>query len=92
MTILEVPQVMTFDRPEVWSLLIQLFILATALLVGNLLRTNIPFLKKSLLPSALLGGLLLLIFKAIPGCDHLVNKPVMEVITYHALGLGFVAK
>ncbi|MCQ2320228.1 MAG: hypothetical protein MJZ91_02715 [Bacteroidales bacterium] len=91
MTILEVPQVMTFDRPEVWSLLIQLFILATALLVGNLLRTNIPFLKKSLLPSALLGGLLLLIFKAIPGCDHLVNKPVMEVITYHALGLGFVA-
>ncbi len=91
MTILEVAQVTTFDRPEAWQWLIQFCILATALLVGNALRTNVPFLKKSLLPSALLGGLLLLVFKAFPGCNHLVNKPVMEVITYHALGLGFVA-
>lgn len=91
MTLLEVTQMTTFDRPEAWQWLIQVCILATALLVGNALRTNVPFLKKSLLPSALLGGLLLLIFKAFPGCNHLVNKPVMEVITYHALGLGFVA-
>ena len=32
-----------------------------------------------------------MVFKAFPGCRELVNKPVMEVITYHALGLGFVA-
>lgn len=91
MILLEVPQVTTFDRPEVWQWLIQFCILGTALLLGNTLRTNVPFLKKSLLPSALLGGLLLLVFKAFPGCNHLVNKPAMEVITYHALGLGFVA-
>ena len=83
--------VMTFDRPEAWQWLIQFCILATALLLGNLLRVNVPFLKKSLLPSALLGGLLLLIFKAIPGCEKLINKSVMEIVTYHALGLGFVA-
>lgn len=83
--------VMTFDKPEAWQWLIQFCILATALLLGNLLRTQIPFLRKSLLPSALLGGLLLLIFKAFPGCRELVNKPMMEVVTYHALGLGFVA-
>ncbi len=83
--------VMTFDKPEAWQWLIQFCILATALLLGNLLRTQIPFLKKSLLPSALLGGLLLLVFKAFPGCRELVNKSVMEVVTYHALGLGFVA-
>ena len=83
--------VMTFDRPEAWQWLIQFCILATALLLGNLLRTNIPFLKKSLLPSALLGGLLLLVFKAIPGCEDIINKPMMEIVTYHALGLGFVA-
>ena len=72
-------------------MVVQFCILATALLLGNALRTNIPFLKKSLLPSALLGGVLLLIFKAIPGCRDLINKPMMEIVTYHALGLGFVA-
>ena len=90
MTLLDV-SVMTFDRPEAWQWLIQFCILATALLLGNALRTQVPFLKKSLLPSALLGGLLLLIFKQIPNCRELINKPMMEIVTYHALGLGFVA-
>ena len=53
--------VMTFDRPEAWQWLVQFCILATALLLGNVQRTKIPFLNKSLLPSALLGGLLLLV-------------------------------
>ena len=48
--------VMTFDRPEAWQWLVQFCILATALLLGNVLRTKVPFLNKSLLPSALLGG------------------------------------
>lgn len=90
MTILDV-SVTTFNSPEAWRWLIQFCILAVALLLGNLLRTNVPFLKKSLLPSALLGGLLLLIFKQFPGCRELINKPMMEIVTYHALGLGFVA-
>lgn len=89
--IADVYPVMTFDRPEAWMWLVQFCILATALLLGNALRTQIPFLKKSLLPSALLGGLLLLIFKSIPGCEKLLNKNVMEIVTYHALGIGFVA-
>ena len=82
---------MTFDQPQAWNWLVQFCILATALLIGNVLRTKIPFLRKSLIPSALIGGLLLLVFKAIPGCKELINKPVMEIVTYHALGLGFVA-
>ena len=90
MTFLDV-SVMTFDRPEAWQWLIQFCILATALLLGNVLRTKVPFLNKSLLPSALLGGLLLLIFKQVPNCRELINKPMMEIVTYHALGLGFVA-
>ena len=83
--------VMTFNQPIAWNWLVQFCILATALLIGNILRTKIPFLRKSLSPSALIGGLLLLVFKAIPGCEGLINKPVMEIVTYHALGLGFVA-
>ena len=90
MTLLDA-SVMTFDQPIAWNWLVQFCILATALLIGNVLRTKIPFLRKSLIPSALIGGLLLLVFKAIPGCKELINKPVMEILTYHALGLGFVA-
>ena len=90
MTLLDTT-VMTFDRPEAWQWLIQFCILAVALLLGNVLRTKIPVLRKSLLPSALLGGLLLLIFKAFPDCRHVINKSMMEIVTYHALGLGFVA-
>ena len=82
---------MTFDQPEAWRWLVQFCILATALLLGNVLRTQVPFLNKSLLPSALLGGFLLLLFKLFPDCRQLINKPMMEIVTYHALGLGFVA-
>lgn len=90
MSLLEV-SMMTFDQPEAWRWLVQFCILATALLLGNVLRTQVPFLNKSLLPSALLGGFLLLLFKLFPDCRQLINKPMMEIVTYHALGLGFVA-
>lgn len=83
--------VMSFSSPEVWNWIIQIGIVAIGLLLGNILRRQVPFLRKSLLPSALLGGALLLIFKAIPGFTDLINKQSMEIITYHALGIGFVA-
>lgn len=81
----------SFATPETWSWLLQYCIIAIGLLAGNILRRKVPFLKKSLIPSALLGGALLLCLKAIPGMDNIVHKQSMEIITYHALGLGFVA-
>lgn len=83
--------VKSFATIEVWGTLIQFSIIAIGLLLGNVLRTKVPFLRKSLIPSALIGGALILAFKAIPNMDSLVNKDAMEIITYHALGLGFVA-
>lgn len=80
-----------FATQEVWNAMIQFCIIAMGLLVGNVLRTKVPFLKKSLIPSALIGGAILLIFKAIPGMKGIIDKTTMEVITYHALGIGFVA-
>ena len=86
-------EVMTsFATPEAWSWLLQFCIIAIGLLAGNILRRKVPFLRKSLIPSALLGGALLLCLKAIPGMkENIVDKQAMEIITYHALGLGFVA-
>ncbi len=86
-------EVMTsFATPEAWRWLLQFCIIAIGLLAGNILRRKVPFLRKSLIPSALLGGALLLCLKAIPGMrENIVDKQAMEIITYHALGLGFVA-
>lgn len=80
-----------FASPTAWNWLIQFFIIVVALLAANLIRCNIPLLKRSLLPSALVAGLLILLLKPFGFFGTIVNKGAMEVVTYHALGLGFVA-
>lgn len=74
-----------------WSLLIQIFVLVVALLVANVVRCNVPLLRRSLLPTALLAGLLILCLKPWGAFSALVDRHAMEMITYHTLGLGFVA-
>ena len=77
----------------VWYGLIQVAILLLALVLGNLLRNVIPFLRKSLIPSALIGGVLLLITLIILDTFgiEIINERFMQIITYHGLGIGFVA-
>ena len=50
----------SFASLSAWGWLIQFFIIVVALLVANLVRCNVPLFKRSLLPSALLAGLLIL--------------------------------
>ena len=45
----------------VWSFMVQLGLLLLFLLVGNILRRKVALFRKGLVPSALLGGVLLLI-------------------------------
>ncbi len=81
----------SFANPSAWAWLIQFFIIVVALLVANLIRCNVPLFRRSLLPSALLAGLLILCLKPFDFFANLVDKQSMEIVTYHALGLGFVA-
>lgn len=81
----------SFATLSAWSWLIQFFIIVVALLVANLVRCNVPLFRRSLLPSALLAGLLILCLKPIGFFAGIVDKQAMEIITYHALGLGFIA-
>ncbi len=77
----------------VWSFMVQIGLLLIFMLIGNILRNVVPFFRKCLIPSALIGGALLLI------CDlacqalgfALVDNRIMQVITYHGLGIGFAA-
>ena len=77
----------------VWGFLVQLGLLMLFLLAGNIMRRKIPFFRKCLIPSALLGGTLLLLVNFI--CKQfnfvLVDNRLMQVITYHCLAIGFAA-
>ena len=77
----------------VWGFLVQLGLLMLFLLAGNIVRTKIPFFRKCLIPSALLGGTILLGVNVIcKQCGFfLVDNRMMQVITYHCLAIGFAA-
>ncbi len=91
MNLLDVQQVTSFATHQSWDLLVQFFIIAIALIVANIFRRKVKLLSKSLIPTALIAGLMILCLKTIPAFQALIDKSVMELVTYHALGLGFVA-
>ena len=72
-----------------WAPMVQVGIIAGILLLANVLRRKIPFIRKSLMPTAVLGGFLLLIFKYVGIIN--VSTNFLEILTYHALGIGFIA-
>lgn len=78
---------------SVWAFLVQIGLLLLFLMFGNILRTKIPWLKKCLVPSALLGGALLLVVNIVTKQFDvtLVDNRMMQVITYHCLAIGFAA-
>ena len=77
----------------VWSFMVQLGLLLMFLMVGNILRRKIPLFRNCLVPSALLGGAMLLLVNIITKQFDLVlvDNRLMQVITYHCLAIGFAA-
>jgi ESS family glutamate:Na+ symporter len=82
-----------WDR-EIWSFIVTIALLLGGMLLANLLRRKIRFLRRSLIPSAVLGGFLILLldslFKWFFG-HSMFSLSTLEALTYHGLGLGFVA-
>ena len=77
----------------VWAFMVQIGIILLFLVVGNILRRTIPLFRKCLIPSALLGGTLMLVVNIITKQFGfaLVDTRLMQVITYHCLAIGFAA-
>lgn len=78
----------------VWAFMIQLGLLLLFLMLGNTLRRKIPLFRNCLIPTALLGGAMLLAVNVF--CKQilsfsLVDNRLMQVITYHCLAIGFAA-
>ncbi len=85
---------MNFWDGEVWSFVLIMTLLFGAMMIANILRNVIRPLRRMMIPSSVLGGFLLL---AVQGLWRLAfDRPLfetgmLEIITYHGLGLGFVA-
>ena len=87
---------------DVWGTFLLVASLLFSLLIANALKKSVPFLQASLIPTSVLGGLILLIicsiYTAITG-RALFDEPIfagkgmatLEIITYHALAIGFIA-
>ncbi len=83
-----------FWDSDVWSFVVVLAVLLGAMLIANALRRTIRPLRRSLIPSSVLAGFLVLIaggvWKRITG-ESMLSTATLEALTYHGLGLGFVA-
>ena len=96
----------SFSDLTVWPVILLLGVVLGGLLVGNMLKRAIPFLRKSLIPVSVIGGLFLLLISTL--CKVFTGKyffnyflfanggaltgiEVLEILTYHCLALGFIA-
>lgn len=91
-----------FWDSNIWGFILLMCLLLGSLLVANVLKRQIKFLKNSLIPNSVLGGIIILsvewIYKLISGNDFFASgmfgangNDTLEVITYHCLALGFIA-
>ena len=72
-----------------WNIIIQLGLIAGAILLAGFLRQKVAFIRKSLMPVAVLGGFILLLARYIGIVD--VDDMFMEILVYHGIALGFIA-
>ena len=72
-----------------WNAVIQLGLIAGVILLANFLRQKLSFIRKSLMPIAVLSGFLLLFIKYTGVAP--VDTPLMETLVYHGIALGFIA-
>ena len=91
-----------FWDSNVWGSVLLIAALLGSLLVGNVLKRSLAILRNSLIPTSVIGGTVLIliaaVYKAATG-DILFDialfggdgTATLEIITYHALALGFIA-
>lgn len=74
---------------QLWNGIIQLGYIAAAILLCNRLRNRVEFIRKAMMPVAVMAGFILMILKNL-GIVAIDNS-FMEFLTYHGIALGFIA-
>lgn len=99
---------MSFADVGIWTFIMIIATLLASMLIASILKHFIPFLRKTLIPVSVLGGIILLIISTVvyftagkylfnlsvygDGSDGAASgMEVLEMITYHCLGIGFIA-
>ena len=72
-----------------WHPLIQFGIIAGLILLANVLRRKVSFIRNALMPTAVIAGFILLLIKQLN--ILLISTDFLEMLTYHALAFGFIA-
>ena len=91
-----------FWDSSVWGFMLLMGLLLGSLLVANIFKRRVPFLKNSLIPNSVLGGIIILLVEWIyklatghqffdAGMFGANGNDTLEIITYHCLALGFIA-
>ena len=96
----------SFSDLTIWPVILLMGVVLGGLLVGNILKRAVPFLRKSLIPVSVIGGLFLLLISTL--CKVFTGKyffnyflfgnggqltviEILEILTYHCLAIGFIA-
>ncbi len=93
---------MNFWDYSVWGSVNMMAVLLLSLLVANMLKRMFRILRVTLIPTSVLAGLLLLlmmaVYRSVTGVAFFdaeffakAGSNALEVLTYHALALGFIA-
>lgn len=77
------------SNTALWNIVIQFGILAAAILVANVLKRRLLFVRKSLLPTAVIAGFLLLLLRSLGWLP--LDMKMLEMTTYHGIAIGFIA-
>lgn len=75
---------------QLWNPIIQVGVVAAVILIANILRRKIPFIRNAMIPTAVLGGFILLLLKSF-NLVPFITTNFLESLTYHALAFGFIA-
>jgi len=81
-----------FEAVETWDITIYFVFIGILLFFGKVIKEKVPFLNRIILPTALLGGFIGLIFSdGFIGMYTLDRAGVIREIVYHSLAIGFIA-
>ncbi|NLA83475.1 MAG: sodium:glutamate symporter, partial [Clostridiales bacterium] len=72
-----------------WNFIIEFGTLSAILLLSNFLGRKVGFIRKSLMPTAVLAGFITLILRITGVID--LNAHFLDTITYHTIAIGFIA-
>lgn len=77
------------SNAALWLPIIQIAIIALTILIANIVATKISFVRRLMMPTAVIGGFLLLAAKLLGIVK--IDQNFFEMITYHCIAIGFIA-